>query len=142
MCGEIEMCRINAYCDCLFSRTLQAIRASGRKSVPSHRASRHVGTDVTCLLNGTSQVVYIFLPLHSTIVPRAGKSYPVVSAPDFDQKNHLKRCVSTFHGVTALILCNYINSVIIIQSCLAWKWRSFSSPAATQDGLCFCDYHF
>jgi hypothetical protein len=32
---------------CLYSRTLQAIRASVRKGVSSHRASRHVGTDIS-----------------------------------------------------------------------------------------------
>jgi hypothetical protein len=32
---------------CLFLRALQVIRASGRKGVPPHRASQHVGTDLS-----------------------------------------------------------------------------------------------
>jgi hypothetical protein len=41
-----QECRMNAHRAYLFSRTLQAIRESRRKAVPSHRASRHVGIDI------------------------------------------------------------------------------------------------
>lgn len=36
---------MDAHRACLYLRTLQAIRASGRKGVPAHRASQYVGTD-------------------------------------------------------------------------------------------------
>jgi hypothetical protein len=43
---ENESCRMNVPGGCLFLRALQVIRASGRKGVPPHRASQHVGTDL------------------------------------------------------------------------------------------------
>jgi hypothetical protein len=47
MCWESASHRMNAYCACLYTRTLGTIRAAGRKGVSLHRASRHVGTDLS-----------------------------------------------------------------------------------------------
>jgi hypothetical protein len=46
MCWESASCRIDAHCVYFKTSALGIYRASGSKSVPSHRASQHVGTDV------------------------------------------------------------------------------------------------
>jgi hypothetical protein len=51
MCWENESCRTDAHRGCSFLGTLYSIRASGRKGVPSYRASRHVGADIIILLH-------------------------------------------------------------------------------------------
>jgi hypothetical protein len=47
MCWENESCRMDAHGACLYTSALGTFRAVERKGVPLHRASRHVGTDVT-----------------------------------------------------------------------------------------------
>jgi hypothetical protein len=47
MCWKNESCRMDTRCSCLYSSALGTIRASGRRGVPLHRASRHAWIDVT-----------------------------------------------------------------------------------------------